>query len=449
MSQQHQRQLRSSSPRTPFVRLPSPDPEAMASAARPSSPLLADVERGRTLAFDRQRRSLRSRSPSAAKEAATKRKYVLAAVFLLLSLVSFVVQTETAVYIQSTLGWKKPYLMLYLTHGSWTVLWPFQLLVLKARKPHIPWSAFLKAHISSVRTTARMIMAGTPHLSPAQSRLSPDVFMLRRIVGITCALTVAGSTWYVAVNMTTPSDLTAIYNCSAFFAYVFSIFMLHERIRGDKIFSVVVACVGVLIVAYGDQGSPSGEEQQEEAANRTLGNLIIGVGSVMYGFYEVLYKKAACPPEGINAGRSIVFANAVGTGLGATTLLLLWIPIPLLHLIGLEPFELPHGQAAWLMCISVLSNAVFSGSFLVLISLTSPVLSSVAALLTIFLVAITDWILTEKPLTPAAVMGGVVICVAFFLLAWSTYREMSEDWGVSDRKKEDDDDEVWSEEEDV
>jgi len=143
--------------------------------------------------------------------------------------------------------------------------------------------------------------------------------MVRRVFFITATLTIAGSTWYVAVNMTTPSDLTAIYNCSAFFAYVFSIFMLKERMRADKIISVVVACVGVLIVAYGDRGTVE-KGQEEAAANRTLGNLIIGVGSVIYGFYEVLYKKAACPPEGVSSSRTIIFANAMGTGFGVTTL---------------------------------------------------------------------------------------------------------------------------------
>jgi len=207
----------------------------------------------------------------------------------------------------------------YFTHCSLTVLWPFQLLVLRAHKPHIPWSAFLKSHFHSVRATAQMIMAGTPHLSPLQAKRDPTVFIVRRVVLLTAVLTVAGSTWYIAVNMTTPSDLTAIYNCSAFFAYVFSIFMLKERMRVDKVFSVIVACVGVLIVAYGDTGTV--EKGQEEAvANRTLGNLIIGVGSVMYGFYEVLYKKVACPPGGVSSSRTIIFANAVGTGLGVTTL---------------------------------------------------------------------------------------------------------------------------------
>ena len=46
-------------------------------------------------------------------EAETRKKYTLAAVSLILSLVSFVVQTETAVHIQRDLGWDKPFLMLY------------------------------------------------------------------------------------------------------------------------------------------------------------------------------------------------------------------------------------------------------------------------------------------------------------------------------------------------
>lgn len=69
----------------------------------------------------------------------------------------------------------------------------------------------------------------------------------------------------------------------------------------------------------------------------------------------------------------------------------------------------------------------FSGSFLILISLTSPVLSSVAALLTIFLVALVDWKLTNKPLTSASIYGGILIVIAFLLLSWSTYRELDDD----------------------
>jgi len=94
-----------------------------------------------------------------------------------------------------------------------------------------------------------------------------------------------------------------------------------------------------------------------EARNRSLGNVIIGVGSVLYGLYEVLYKKLACPPEGTSPGRGMIFANTFGSLIGCFTLLVLWFPLPLLHVTGIETFELPKGKQAWMLLISVLANA--------------------------------------------------------------------------------------------
>ncbi|CAG8972211.1 hypothetical protein HYALB_00010990 [Hymenoscyphus albidus] len=396
-----------------------------------------DVERGRAgysspdpsirPPFLSRRSTMRSRSPDTQAKLATRKKYTYAAFFLGLSLVSFVVQTETAVYIQSELGWNKAYCMLYLTHGSWSLLWPFQLLILRLQKWKMPWKTFWRRHVYLVWTTAQMVE--TQELSIHRNQHSPIPYMLRMTAFVTTALTVAGGSWYIAVDMTSASDLTAIYNCSAFFAYAFSVPMLKEKLRLDKSFAVVVAIVGVMIIAYGDSGEPGdvGGGEKKEAKNRLAGNLIIGFGSVLYGFYEVLYKKLACPPEGTSPGRGMVFANTFGSLIGCFTLFVLWIPLPILHILGWETFELPHGEAARLLVISVLANATFSGSFLVLISLTSPVLSSVAALLTIFLVGIADWIFTGKALNAAAIFGGCLIIGAFLLLTYSTYREMAEE----------------------
>lgn len=54
----------------------------------------------------------RERDPDDAARAATKKRYMYAGAFLLLSLISFAVQTETAVYIQHNLHWNKAYCML-------------------------------------------------------------------------------------------------------------------------------------------------------------------------------------------------------------------------------------------------------------------------------------------------------------------------------------------------
>ncbi|KAH8687939.1 hypothetical protein BGZ60DRAFT_363961 [Tricladium varicosporioides] len=391
-----------------------------------------------------RRSTMRSRSPDTQAKLATRKKYTYAAFFLGLSLVSFVVQTETAVYIQSELGWNKAYCMLYFTHGSWSLLWPFQLLVLRLQKWKMPWKTFWRRHVYLVRTTAQMVEL--QELEIPRGQHSPIPYMLRMTAFITCALTVAGGSWYVAVDLTSPSDLTAIYNCSAFFAYAFSVPILREKLRFDKSIAVIIAIVGVLIIAYGDKEDP-GESaaEQKQAKNRVLGNLIIGVGSVLYGFYEVLYKRLACPPEGTSPGRGMIFANTFGSLMGSFTLLVLWIPLPILHILGWEKFEFPTGNTGALLLVSVLANATFSGSFLVLISLTSPVLSSVAALLTIFLVAISDWMFTGKALTKAAILGGLLIVAAFLMLTWSTYKEMAEerrkrqiDLSESDSDKDDD-----------
>ncbi len=67
-----------------------------------------------------KRSTFQSLSPDMEDSSATTRKYTYAAFFLLLSLISFTIQTETAVYIQHDLKWNKAYAMLlvYLPHSS-------------------------------------------------------------------------------------------------------------------------------------------------------------------------------------------------------------------------------------------------------------------------------------------------------------------------------------------
>jgi hypothetical protein len=59
-----------------------------------------------------RRSTFHERDPEIAASQSTRRRYTYAAGFLLLSLVSFAVQTETAKYIQTQLHWTKPYCML-------------------------------------------------------------------------------------------------------------------------------------------------------------------------------------------------------------------------------------------------------------------------------------------------------------------------------------------------
>ena len=60
----------------------------------------------------RRKSTFKEVDPDVAARSATRKRYTYAAFFLAVSLVSFTIQTETAVYIKKHLGWSKSYGML-------------------------------------------------------------------------------------------------------------------------------------------------------------------------------------------------------------------------------------------------------------------------------------------------------------------------------------------------
>lgn len=420
------------------------------------------------LLYNGSRRSLSEENPrnltlshKELQEKATRRRYLYAGCALVAALATFVIQTETANYLAITLEYKKPIFMLYVTHSSWSLLWPLQIVVLRLRKWKLPFREFMRGHLANIYSTATKVVEHNVTETTDVKR-----YFIKVILTICVSLNLAGSSWYLAINLTTAGDLTAIYNCSAFFAYAFSIPLLKEPFRWDKIFSVLLSIIGVVIVAYSG-GSNHGDVQPEQSStslssaasklllfireiipnsrslpsdstdasslppveypHRALGNIVIGIGAILYGLYEVLYKRLACPPQHVSARRQAAFSNVIGSCVGFCTLCILWPVIPLLHFTGIETFELPHGEEIWVFIISVVSNALFSGSFLILMALTSPVLSSVAALLTTFLVAVVDWLLFGTEISFGGIIGGVLIIIAFVLLSYASWKELQDE----------------------
>ena len=134
---------------------------------------------------------------------------------------------------------------------------PLQFLFLRMSSPsNLSTGPLLRSHLHSLRTTAAHILSESPYAM--RPNLTPQKYMFIVIGTLTCTLTIAASTWFLAVSLTSTSDVTAMYNCSAFFAYAFSIPILGERFRKDKAFAVVLAILGVFLMAWAtndDSGS--------------------------------------------------------------------------------------------------------------------------------------------------------------------------------------------------
>ncbi|KAN0062855.1 hypothetical protein ACQY0O_004676 [Thecaphora frezii] len=214
-----------------------------------------------------------------------------------LSLVAYTLQTECAQYVQQALNYRKPFLSLYLGHSGFSVLLPLHLAVL-CYTTHYPLSHYLHLISQNLRWQLRTPSAPLPRQGPdavrrrlsqasgrgvehdaagqwnhvdledgepskrrtgagfggkwVEDRVGFNAFKLFGLIGIlTLGITVPALSWYSAVPMTSMADITAIYNTFSVWALVFSVWFLGEKWEKRKVFSVLLACIGVIIVAYG------------------------------------------------------------------------------------------------------------------------------------------------------------------------------------------------------
>lgn len=422
---------------------------------------------------------------------ASKTKIISIIFLFLLSLLAFVCQTEftSRAY---TVGFKEPIALLLVTHGMWWIIWPIQVILiavfrtghrlmyqrrlgeyepvnspgqihdpnLLVTKPVNVYKYFKKSIVKQVHNvyhTSILIYEANvngdtrteqinqlidlnPHISNTSSLRAcfksalgtPSIkYVLTKSAIITMVLTIAGFSWYGAMLMTYASDVTAIYNCLAFTAYAFAIPILKERFSWLKVSSVVIAIAGVFIVAY----SGDAADGDNPYPYRFWGNLIILAGAVLYGYYEVLYKKYTCIPAHlatiITPRRQLTFSNFIMALFGTFTFLFLFTSMALVHIFHIHHFNLfDYGDKTgliWFYIIgSLISNILFSAAFLSLMALTNPVLSSVSSLTTIFLIGLTEWVLFGIKLSFQQLLGDMFVIAGFVLLTAASWKEISE-----------------------
>lgn len=323
-----------------------------------------------------------------------------------------ILQTEMLALVGQQ-GYKKPIQIMYFTHSCFFLLFPTQelLVYLQNRKRYASFMDFVVRRYNGYKATAATVASHNGHMVTNSTK-----FLTRVACILSLAVNSAGSSWYIAVNLTTPADITAIYNCSTFFAYLFSVILLKEPISFLKSLSVALSIVGVFIIAY---MTPSVNNEGITSESRNLGNLIIACGSVLYGLYDVLYKKLACMPTQTAPSKQACFSNLIGSCIGVATMLLMWPVLIFLHLYGIETFAIPSRKTLLYIIISIIGNVTYSGAFLILMALTDPVLGSISTLLGTCCVPFVEYILFGNKITISEMTGGLVIIIAFGLMVYA------------------------------
>lgn len=200
------------------------------------------------------------------------------------------------------------------------------------------------------------------------------------------------------------SDVTALWNTNAFFAYILTVKLFGLKWEPRRLAAVVLATVGAAAVVYGSssrtsEGASVAKTALDSKAPLT-GDILTLLASVIYGIYQVLYKRYAAMPAEPDAVFDVaidpayepivnqeddslaipvsdkpemvypppfgLYANTLTSAIGVATLLLLWIPIPILHYLGLEIFRLPSDMKTVLVLFGIsLSGVVFNAGLMV------------------------------------------------------------------------------------
>ncbi|GLB36132.1 hypothetical protein LshimejAT787_0304200 [Lyophyllum shimeji] len=389
---------------------------------------------------------------SARFEAAPHLGGSLAIALFVATLLAFVLESQLTQYVQTTLGYRQPFFLFYVVHSTFLIIFPLHFLYL---------TVFRNFSASSLRNGLSVAIAD--HLAPLEqsgSIKSPRLLFLRLALGCTAGVTLPALLWFAAISLASVSDVTAIWNTNAFFAYVIAVKLFGLEWEPRRLLAVLLATLGVVAVVYGGStsatGKPSAERLPKDVATYSkpsaplIGDLLTLVASVGYGLYQVLYKKYAAlptdpevvserlydriPSEGPSAAQDDASSDAAGhrdaihfppfglhanlltSCIGLLTLTILWLPIPFLDYFGGEPFVLPPDAKT----VLAIAGIALSG---VLLGIWGPIITSVGSLLTIVLVFISDMVFGAgaETLTLWSFIGCTVIVTAFGVLAYDMF----------------------------
>ncbi|KAI8140365.1 hypothetical protein BJV82DRAFT_671795 [Fennellomyces sp. T-0311] len=207
-----------------------------------------------------------------------------------------------------------------------------------------------------------------------------------------------------------------------------------ERFTFIRVAAVVICFGGVILVSYADQESAAKEPKEPkadmvEATAPLIGDCLALAGAFFYGCYISLSKLRIGDESRISMPLFFGFV-------GAFNILLLWPIFPILHYLGVETFELPHGGILW---ATLLLNA-FIGTFLsdylwlLAMLMTSPLVVTLGISMTIPLALLGDLIFKHIVPNLQYAAGALLVVVGFFAVNFATLSEVEDKAIYADRE---------------
>ena len=235
-------------------------------------------------------------------------------------------------------------------------------------------------------------------------------------------------TYFLSLDLTSVSETMILSASTGVWTLIFSRLVLKEAMTRIRMMVVVVSMAGMCLVTYASHAEAEAEQEKAHhhpthqqqhaaaaatAAETSAGDLLAVMSAAASGIYVVLLR-AVVPDEDEVHMPSLFGMIGLASAVVSAPL------FPLLHLWGVETFELPPSRAAW---VSVGLNALLSTALpdMLLaqaVVMTSPLLATLGLSLMIPLSVLADYARGLANLTPQFFVGTVAVFVGFLLESW-------------------------------
>ncbi|KAG2218457.1 hypothetical protein INT45_003001 [Circinella minor] len=234
---------------------------------------------------------------------------------------------------------------------------------------------------------------------------------------------------------TSVGSSTILSSTSGLFTLAIGALFRVEKVTLIRIAAVAVSFGGVVLVSYSDHESANKKPNEQataemiEASAPLIGDFLALTGAFFYGCYTTLLKYRIGDESRINMPLFFGFV-------GAFNVLMLWPILPILHWLGLETFELPHGGILWTTLLLNAFIGTFVSDYLWLLSMlmTSPLVVTLGISLTIPLALMGDILFKHIIPNLQYAAGAVLVLAGFFAVNVATLSEVENRAIYADRE---------------
>lgn len=214
-------------------------------------------------------------------------------------------------------------------------------------------------------------------------------------------------TYFLSLDLSSVSETMVLSASTGVWTLLFSRLVLREPMSRVKYATVVLSMAGIcIVISSGAHAEPDASSSSSSSGSFVLGDRLAGkllaiMSAASSGIYMVLLR--ACVPDETAVHMPSLF------GLLGLTAACAFAPLfPLLHLTGIERFELPRSNAAWgaTLINAVLSTVLPDMLLAQAVVMTSPLLATLGLSMMIPFSIVADYVMGVGSLSVGFFVGG-------------------------------------------